>query len=316
MIWKTDDPLPNECGLIQGLPDDLYHKLPGASKSRLWTMRNWTPRRMRHEMGTPRVATDAMALGAAIHDAVLLPDVFASRYAQAGQCAAVLKSGPNKGARCKHSGAGRYGGEWFCGTHTDPNIAAYPDPVTALKPDEWDACVGIRDAALHHSRARYLLEAERKELTALWTDVDSGVRCKGRLDVLSDDDTVITDVKSARSAAVEPFTRDIYGLGYFAQGAHYRAGARACGAEAEYFVIIAAEKEPPFDLAVYEVKGEALDAGDAELRPLLRQWARCEAKETWPGYPEAVTEVTLPPWAWVQSRERVARLETQEEVEV
>jgi hypothetical protein len=57
-------------------------------------------------------------------------------------------------------------------------------------------------------------------------------------------------------------------------------------------------------VALYNVRDDAIRAGEDELRPLLKRYAECEASGVWPAYPEQAVEISLPPWSWSQIDER------------
>ena len=295
-------------GLYPNTPDTVYHSWAGASQSRLKVLKDRSPAHLRYEMDHPKEPTPAQIVGSAIHDAILLPDVFKDRYAAAGQCEAIT----GKGTRCTNTGSVSHGGRWFCGVKGhDPG--GLPDQAVVLPASDYAACIGIRDRVWQHPDAQVLLDCQRKELSAIWDDEGSGVRCKGRLDGLSDDGQIVVDIKSTTDASKGAFSSAIYNYGYYVQAAHYLRGANTLEIPAKMFGIIAVEKEPPYELAVYEVHGEAIDAGVVELRPLLELYRQCLETDTWPGYPEGAIPITLPPWAWRQVEQRAR--EAKEEAE-
>src|SRR5690606_26886762 len=72
-----------EPGLYPDVPADVYHRWPAASQTVLKIMRDRSPAHARQYMLTPPEPTPAMVLGAAIHAAILQPDVFARQYVRA-----------------------------------------------------------------------------------------------------------------------------------------------------------------------------------------------------------------------------------------
>src|SRR5690606_1816213 len=101
-------------------------------------------------------------------------------------------------------------------------------------------------------------------------------------------------------ASPRAMQRFIYAYGTYLQAAHYMIGARSLGVEADYFVLIAVEKEPPYGIGIYNIRGDALMAGEEELAKLLRTWSECETAGQWPGYSELALDITLPGWAFGQ----------------
>ena len=302
MIEKTDGLEP---GLYKKIDEEIYHGMAGCSQSRLKTILNWSPAHLAYAIENPgEDTTEAKYLGTAIHKALLEPDLFNQTYAVAGPCAGTTA----KGQPCGNTGKVRSGGLWFCGKHPPE----YADDILQLNQAQWDACVGIRDKAYSRTRSRALLECgSRKELTAVWTDEETGIVCRARYDILSDDGYIIGDLKSTQSAEDRAFSNSIYKFGYYIQASFYLWGARVLGVPSDIFAILAVEKKPPYECQVFEVHGEVIEAGEKEMRPLLRRYAECLEKNEWPGYPDKAIPVSLPPWSWKQIEARAFEAEVE-----
>ena len=63
-------------------------------------------------------------------------------------------------------------------------------------------------------------------------------------------------------------------------------------------LVIAAEKEPPFGVAVYAVEGEALQGGVAAGGGPGRDVRAVRGGGVWPCYGDDAQPLTLPAWAW------------------
>ena len=293
-----------------------YHAWSAASNSRLNHLRR-SPAHLRAYLEAEHVETEALRVGSATHTAILEPDLFGSRYVSSDQCEASKKNGErctNPGVRL-HSHLG-----WLCGVHAKGETA-FDESKIVLSLKDLDACKGARDAVYAHPKARALLGGDGEaELSALWTDPESSVLCKGRFDrwspVLAGG--VIVDIKTTIDASPREFERTIFSRKYYAQGAMYLAGARALGIQVEHYVIIAVEKTPPFGCLVYRLTEGALDAGASEIKPLLRLYGELQAqpRNEWPGYPQDVVDVALPPWAWNVVDETAKELEEAQTGEV
>src|SRR5690606_14522202 len=266
-----------EPGLYPDVPAEVYHRWPAASQTVLKIMRDRSPAHARQYMLTPPEPTPAMVLGAAIHAAILQPDLFREHYVR----------GLEYDRRTKQ---GREAWEALAAEHPNAII---------LKPEDYDKCIAIRDAVHSHPIARKLLRGQT-EVSAVWRDPWYGVLCKGRFDCIPDSLGVLVDCKSVVDASPRVMQRWIYAYGTYLQAAHYMVGAHAVGVTADYFVVIAIEKEPPYGIGIYNIRGDALTAGEQELSRLLETWADCEATGRWPGYPEQAVDITLPGWAFAQ----------------
>lgn len=274
-------------GVYEHIPDARYHlQWDCASNSRLTLLRR-SPAHLKAQLDEPRVDTEALTLGRAAHRCVLEPDLFAKQYV----CA------PDVDRRTK------------IGKDTWADLELRFGPGAVLKRDRFDACERMRDAIRAHPAARALLAGvQHVELSLVWDDRGSQVRCKARLDGYAPEihGGTIVDIKTTRDASLRAFEKAIFGYGYHRQGAMYLEGAFAHNLPAVNFVIIAVESEAPYAVAVYRLTEGAIDAGAEQLAPLLKTYAMCTTLGEWPAYSHEVQPIALPPWAWNQIDEETA----------
>lgn len=277
-----------------------------ASASRLSRLAR-SPAHLRAYLDEPSKDTAALKAGRAIHAAVLEPHLFETAYRAASQCVATT----SKGAQCSRDGSWpvRGGAGSVCTQHA-ASFEVAPDVLTISLADH-ATCVGIRTAIANHPTASgfFRLTGE-SELSVVWDDPETGVRCKGRWDRYVPEllDGTIMDVKTTRDARPHPFTREIVKYGYARQAALYLMGAKALGLPCEGYALLGVEKEPPFGLALYRITeatfGVIPEPGDVafhmvrHVQALLRRYDACTTSGEYPGYPPEVTDVTLPSWAW------------------
>jgi hypothetical protein len=279
-------------GIHHGISAEQYHSLPYCSNSRLNLLLR-SPAHLQAELAAPREATPAMKLGTAVHMAVLEPERFAAHYTVAGQCEGIKKDK----ARCSNPGTHRVGGEWRCGVHA---LFIDRDPVDALAPTDLEACIGIGAALRSHPRIRPLLSGPgHNELTVIWDDAETGVRCKARIDRLTEDfGGVLVDLKTTTDARPEPFGRKADAMGYHRQPCLYQEGLAAHGWETSHMVLVAVEGERPHGMVGYRQREFGALLAREELRVLLRRYAECMESREWPGYPVDIQELPLPRGAW------------------
>lgn len=282
MITTLTTPTTLTPGLYPNVPAYQYHGWQAANQSLLKTMRDQSPAHAYQQMTNPSPSTPATRLGTAIHTAVLQPDVFHQEYIVAPEIN-------------RRTNAGREEWALLVNAWGEDNI---------LKSEEMQEIQAISDAVLSHPTAGPLLRGD-VELSALWTDDETGVLCKGRFDVANKRVGALVDLKTTRDASQRAFSRAIWQYGYHIQAAHYLAGANAHGIDAEFFVIVAVEKTPPYAVAVYNLRGDVIKAGHDELRPLIEQYAQCMESGHWPGYPTEAVEIDLPRYAWFEHDERM-----------
>lgn len=300
LVKATNAPLPcPEPGIYPDVDADTYHRWDAASASRLKLLRR-SAAHLKDYLDHGREDTDAFRIGRAFHAAVLEPDTFADRWPVAARCSAITKTK----SQCSNSGLSRtVEGQWVCGTHGGSAGGQF------LKASEHADIILMRDGVLRHPRARKLFTGKgQNELSIVWDDAETGVRCKARIDRHHPTLTpggCIGDLKSTRDASARQFERSAYDTGIYMQGAMYLTGANANGLASEHFAVIACEKESPYCVAVFVLTPGALSAGEEQMKTLLRTYKQCKETDHWPGYAEAFQPLDLPHYAYGQVDEEV-----------
>jgi hypothetical protein len=258
---------------LHDLSDEEYFAAPRASNSLLSALKK-SPAHLQHALAHPSEPTPAMRLGTAFHVATLEPRNFDESWARGSELSGRTKEG--KAAKAE--------------------LEEQYDFDKILKPDDYDTVCEMRERVLGHPVAGPLLSGVRTEVAAFWTDDESGIECKAKIDGLPADADYLIDLKSTVDASPEHMAKAIHNFGYYRQAAHYLSPFE----DRDRFIIIACEKKAPFALAVYEVAPAAIRRGSLEVRSLLLEWARCIDDlgwdAAWPSYPEEITELGLPPW--------------------
>jgi hypothetical protein len=272
MMIKAPEP-----GVYPGVPFTDYLSWDAASNSQLTTLSR-SPAHLAESRRQPREDTPALVMGRAIHTACLEPQLFASQYVRGiegdGRTKAV------KEARAKL-------------------IVENPTKEVLSATDHDDALEIATTLRARPTSGALLSVDGMREVSIVWDDDATGLRCKARIDLLSDlDGGTVLDLKSTQDARRDPFERSIYTYGYYRQAAFYLAGCYALGIAARHFMIVAVEKTRPYLSQAYRITDEAIEVGANEVSALLEVWAECLATGVYPGYDEAIHDIGLPPWAW------------------
>jgi hypothetical protein len=248
-----------------------YAALPRVNFSTLKAMRR-SPKHYQHRLANPLEDTSRLAFGRAVHTAVLEPDRLPLEYAV-------------------FFGERRAGKEWaaFCEQHPDQTI---------LKRDEYESCLAVRDAVRAHPVASALLRSGEAEQTILWTDTETGIECKARIDWLGA--AGLVDLKTTADVDARLFGATAARFSYHGQLAFYLAGLRANGIDVPA-KIIAVETEAPCDVAVFGIDEGVLYAGEVEVTTLLRRVADCRERNEWPGRYVGEEPLRLPAWCFESS---------------
>jgi hypothetical protein len=234
-----------------------------------------SPKHYGYELLRQRPDTAAMKVGRAVHTAVLEPMRFLRDYA--------LSAFPDwrtKAAR-----------EWRDGQEATGK--------TVLTEAQYRLAERMHEAARAHPIAARYIATGAPEESIFWTDPRTGLRCKGRIDLLN---SSIVDLKTTRHASPRLFARDAARLYYHARLAWYQDGVRIVTGKELPVHIIAIENVEPHDVMVYRVGDEALELGRRLCESLTDTLQMCRASGRWPGVAEE-EELSLVLPAWVSAGE-------------
>jgi hypothetical protein len=287
-----------EPGIHPGLSMGEYLALPFMSASKLEQLRR-SPLHYQHSLLAGPSSSPAMELGSALHLLLLEPLLFATAYRVAGPCEQPLKSGARKGEPCGNTGAALHSDlGWLCGVHMKGCGDGIEGGFQTISADDDTAVRAMCASILSHPRARTLFEGSGAyEVTVVFDDPETGVRCKIRPDRLIERAGMLVDVKTTRDAATWAFPRDAENRGYFRKMAFYRRGLRAAGWPYASAAVVAAESGAPYDLICYLLEEDDLDGAEKEVVRLLRTFRTCEEMNVWPGYAQEFQPMRRPAWA-------------------
>lgn len=231
-----------------------------------------------------REDTEALSIGRHIHTAVLEPELF-------------------DGGFTVWSGGETAKGEFSMSKNTAAYKTFLRESANAglevLSEDEIATCRSVADAVYENPDARAMLEQADAEVSIFWQH-RFGIACKMRADLLRErgPHPFLADLKSAQDASPDGFARAAAKYGYHIQLGMYREGVYALTGKLVPVYIIAVEKVPPFDCAVYEVPEAALDVGRSIFEERLMRVVKCRESGMWPGAQVGVGTLELPNWVF------------------
>jgi len=256
---------------------DVYRSLPFADYVAIAA---WNPSlvfsghismlQLNYERTHTHAVSPAMLFGSAIHCSILEPDRFPLQY-------------------CVWSGGRRAGNEYKA--FLEANAGR-----DALKENEYEMCLAARDAVHAHPIAGELLrrgEQADREVSVVWNDSETGLLCKGRLDLLLPGLIVELKTTRARVADDRALTRIASTMGYHIKLAAYQAGISHLTGETLPVKLIFAEQFPPHDVRVLKVPANVLAQGWDEWQRLLGLIAECEQAGIWPGCDSGESDLTV-----------------------
>ncbi|WP_226961387.1 MULTISPECIES: PD-(D/E)XK nuclease-like domain-containing protein [Streptomyces] len=270
-------------GVYDGIPEDAYHADPALSSSgarRLLAC----PAKFAYEREHGSVPTRAMETGTAAHLAVLGvgPDV-------------VVVDAP----------------DWRTKAAREQRDAARADGAVPLLAAEYDQVQAMAEAVRQHPVAGPLFQPGdgRAEVSIWWTDPDTGVSCRARLDWLRNPVAgrrlIIPDYKKTVDASPAAIARSIANYGYHQQGDWYTEAVAAAGLapDGSVFLLVFQEPTPPYVVTVAQIAPSDLmlaGAKNAAARQLFRD---CTASGHWPGYADEPLIIQQPSWAQKRDEE-------------
>lgn len=162
--------------------------------------------------------------------------------------------------------------------------------------DQFAQVEAMRDAVMDHPIASAIIKATTDtEVSLVWDDKESGVRCKARLDLLTNKG-IWADIKTTEDASPEGFSSSFAKFGYHRQALFYSMGVSALLDQPYRCAFIAVEKKPPYCVAVYEPDQQCLFAAEVEIKRRLKRWKEIWEKQDFSGYPLKTHYIGLPAW--------------------
>ena len=260
--------------IIHGMPNADYHASPAISKSGLDKIAK-SPAHYRAAKEAPAETTDAMVIGSAFHDYILLPEIFQTAYTVLPEdFNGRTKDGKSYLETIKASGQ------------------------TILKAEWLKDIQGMAAAVAAHPKAAALLSGGHSEVSMFWQDANTGLDCRCRPDHINPAG-IIVDLKSTLDASPAAFAKSCANLRYHVQDAFYSEGYyQAAGTWPRGFVFIAVEKTAPYAVACYTLDDVAKEKGRELYRQDLQTLHAAQANNRWTAYSQKIETLTLPAWAF------------------
>lgn len=252
-----------------------YHASPAISKSGLDLIAK-SPAHYIHAKQQPHEPTEAMIIGSAFHDAVLLPDTFNDNYAVSEKFDRRTKAGKEAAAQFDADNKGKL----------------------ILNIDQVGDIERMIESINAHEKASILLTGGNPEVSIFWRDADTQIDCRCRPDFIHSSG-IMVDLKSTIDASPEAFAKSCANFRYHVQDAFYSEGFyRETGVWPKGFVFIAVEKTAPYAVGVYELDAESRALGRELFTRDLLTYQNSLSSQTWPAYSPDIETLRLPQWAF------------------
>lgn len=266
------------------LTNNEYHSLDACSKSRLDQI-NRSAKHLDWYLKNPTEKTKAMSFGDAFHSHMLDPFDFETRFVVGDKIDKRTKEGKAKAEQFELENKGK-------------ELLTTDDYDTILKMDKSLRSHAIYKDMLSHPDLKF-------EWSVIWRDPGTNIYCKSKPDIIWRSHDAIVDLKTTDNATIDHFKKTVVNMRYHVQAAMYlRAVNQTIGIEKPFkrFMIVAVEKEPPFEVAVFELSFDAISLGETDLDRNLADYAEWLKNKDKPlGYPETVQVLDLPKWAYTET---------------
>ena len=261
------------------MTEQEYSQAPGVRRSDLWRMHE-SPEKFKWFLEHPPEETPALVFGAMAHKLLLEPESFDDEYAVAMPMDRRTKEGKALWEDFQNSVNGR----------------------TVVSYDDFEKAAQMAAKVMESPLAKRLLRG-RHEVPLFWTDGDTGIKCKVKLDVLHEEDGrySVVDYKTAASARTDIFNQSIFRNGYFLQAYMYSEAVMKAYSLTERpdFYFIVQEKTAPYAVNVVEVTEDVMLAGMDCFRECIGLLRQCQESGYFFGYNGLYgepNEAYLPGW--------------------
>jgi exodeoxyribonuclease VIII len=179
------------------------------------------------------------AIGSAIHELILEPQLFLSNYIVMPKVDRRTKDGKLQYEQFMIEAEGK----------------------TMLDTEEMIMITEMVKNATDNKTFMALLENSHRELSAYLIDEKTGLKLKVRPDILPQTKSTIIDIKSCIDSSPKKFKGDVYSYGYSLSAAYY------CDLlKRENYVFAAIEKSQPYQTSLYALSDEMMEYGRQQYR--------------------------------------------------
>jgi hypothetical protein len=265
--------------VVHDMPAAEYHAAEALGSSTIRALLSSTPAHALYRLQHSE-QSESMALGTAVHCAVLTPALYKAEIAVAPKCDRRTKDGKELYARFLESAVGK----------------------TVISEEQQTVVERISAEIRDRRTASALLDrCQQRELSLFHLDKYA---TKARLDAYGRG--IVIDIKTTRDASRAAFERSISQYGYGIQAAHYRRVIEGVGLPFTDFIFIVVETEPPHGVAVYAMEEEVMALYEPQVEQALTDWTVCQETQSFRAYPDEIQKVSVPRWLRRQLEEGVA----------
>lgn len=222
--------------------------------------------------GKTETTTEALKFGTLAHLAILQGSKFKDTYQVMPKFTGYTKSGElTDSLNCKEVKDKR--SAW---------LAELPKDAVICTEEERDKLIGMVESIIKHPKAFKLLQQGKPEIVGYW-NFKNGIPCKMKADFISFNLNALVDLKTTQNCDAKYFSKQIENFRYDFQMQFYSNGIQAITGKApEHKIFIAIEKEPPYEVAVYEMAPQYEEAAEFDIQFCMDKLKQCLETNEWP----------------------------------
>jgi hypothetical protein len=168
--------------------------------------------------------------------------------------------------------------------------AAIAEKKTVVSEAEFQQYTDALEAISQSKEVCDMINSGQCELSIVWHDKHTGLRCKARIDCKTPDR--IMDLKTSRDDGDYPlplsFEYSLWTYNYYSQAAFYQAGWEALTGERLDFWFAVVSTTRPMQCIAAAVGETTLQVGRNKNTERLALYAACNTNDSWPGYESPV----------------------------
>jgi exodeoxyribonuclease VIII len=292
ILTSSPEPIDMDPGVYYGMDWETYSSIDAFSKS-MTSYALKSGEHLDHYIHGPRAGSKAKALGSLLDTLMLEPEEFDGRFVVQPETYQTTKTtgrAPNKKTEVIEKPWNNNSST--CKEFKQKVIDSGKELITKA---DYDRALGMKMSLMSNGESACSITAGKHQVSMVWIDEKTGVKCKGRIDILGD---CIDDLKTARDGSPEGFSRDLGKLLYHVQAGAYTDGWRTLTGENKEFRFIVVENSEETRLpavSLYKLDSVSVVAGLLMFRRALENVARWR-KHGVKGYSEFFEPISAPHW--------------------
>ena len=268
-----------EPGIYHGVSFAEYHEWDAINHSRL-PLIDKSP--LHCFVGRSYEETDAMRFGSLVHCGKLEPDSIAARYMVMPDYANHPDNVTSKGDKPASPAAT----SWYKNKKANFEEVARQLGKIVVTQTLYDNLQFSLAAMLTENRITDAVNRGKTEVSIVWDDQTTGIKCKARLDCVSD---ILIDLKTHEDAKsplplTDVFDKTMGHRNYYTQAAWYQSGWEAVTGERLPFWFCVVSTTAPIQCIAAPVLEATLKKGRDKNRERIAKYAACKQSGVWPGY--------------------------------